>query len=221
MKTKFKILFWIVVIITILLSIFSIIEYRNKQSILNDIKTYQDSMITYKTKDGKNAAEIRVLQGSRDELLEVVKSKDKEVYNLIKENKNLKSITSVKTETRIDTTTIVDSFFVQKADSSLNIKDSVYIVKNISNEHYDANVRIINDSIKLGFIVYNRFHVIPKEKSNGFLKPKSLIVEVINDNPYTITTGMSSFEIKKQPKFVVPKIVAAVAVVVGTIILIK
>lgn len=214
--SKFHLLLIISIIAVLLLLMFSYKQYIEKSDIQSQLEAVNDTMIVYKTKEGKNAAEIKVLKGTKSQLLEIVKIKDKEVYNLIKSTKNVRTITKLNTETRIDTVTKVDTLIVKSGDSLT--KDSVYITKNIKNDYYTADIKVVNDSLSLGLKVKNDFKIIGKEKSNGLFKRNTLVIDVINENPYTYSTELTSYEITPKKK-VLPKILLIAGSIAAILIL--
>ena len=216
---KFHILLGISIVAILLLLSYAYKQYNEKTVIADQLAAVTDTVTLYKTKEGKNAAIISVLKGSKKELLAIAKYKDKEIYELVKKTKNIKSVTSLKTETRIDTISKVDTMYVHVGETS-NEVDSILITKEINNPFYQANIRIINDSIAVGLKVKNDFNVVIKEVSNGFFKGNTLKVDVVNNNPYTYTTGLSSYEFTPKKK-VLPKILIVAGSIVTGIILLK
>jgi len=101
------------------------------------------------------------------------------------------------------------------------VKPKVYITKNINNRWYSANVKVINDSLDLKIKTFNEYTILPKYESNGWFKPKTLVVEVINHNPYTETTGLSSYKFERKRKHTGLKIIGIVGGLVGGYLLLK
>jgi hypothetical protein len=79
---------------------------------------------------------------------------------------------------------------------------------------------LVDDSLRLGVNKKNDFDVITRYKSNGCLRAKTLVVDVVNKNPYTVTTGLSSFEILPKNKTGL-KISLGLAVGVGAYLLLR
>lgn len=201
------------------------------------ISAITDTVHQYKTKDNKNGAYIKTILGSRNDLLSIAKQKDSTIYKLLKSNKNITDATSLTTKTNIDTTSKTDHSFVSikekvndtnkitgivttKIEEKIIKPDSINIQKHIDNPWYTADIGIINDSTKLKLSVINKFSITHEYKSNGFLKPKSLIVNVVDDNPYTKTTGLSSYQLAAPKSKFVPGIITGAAIVIGTLLLI-
>lgn len=178
-------------------------------------KALADTVTIYKTKEGKNAATIRVIQTtSRKQAIEIAKTRNANIALQLQRNRDIVSITEFTTLTRIDT--------VVKMEQILLPNDSNVVFKReIKNEHYHAQVAMRGDSLALGIEVYNKHTITHQEKSNGLFKEDTYIVDVVNDNPYTQNTGLASYEIKpkKKNKFLKGVIVGAAAVVGGIILL--
>lgn len=215
---RFHLLLLISVITTALLLFLVFKEKSNNTSAKNQIVALTDTVHHYKTKDNKNAAQIAILKGSKSEILRILETKDKEILDLVKKTKNIVTITKINTVTRVDTIAKVDTLFIRAGDSVL--KDSIYITKFIKNDYYTADIKIINDSVALKLDVKNDFKIITKEKPNGLFKPKTLVIEVINENPYTYTTDLSSFEITPKKK-IIPKALVIGAAIIGGILILK
>ena len=158
------------------------------------IMAVTDTLHHYVTADGKNATYIQTLIANRDDLMAISKRKDTVVYKLLLKNKNINDITSVKTQVRIDTVSRIDTEYIVKDGKHVPL-DSVYLTKTIDNKYYTAAIRIVNDSVALKIRVTDNITLTHEYKSNGFLRPKSLIVIVINDNPYSFNMGLSSYQI--------------------------
>ncbi len=194
----------------IAVGILCVVIYRQYHKIeLNQtqIEALTDTVTVYKTKAGKNGAYRKILTGTKDELLTALKTVDPTSYNLIKRTPSIHYLTTSTTETRIDTVTKVDTIRVLDANNKPVSHDSLYITKSIKNKYYDADIKLVNDSISLGLLVRNKSTIsaIDTNLNKGFfkfLKPKSYIVKVENDNPYTYNTGLTTYEIKQKSKAV-------------------
>ena len=215
--SKFHLLLIISSVAILLLLYFLYGQYSENKLNQDQLKAVTDTMTVYKTKDGKNAAQISILKGEKKDLILIAEKRDSELAKLIKETKNLKSVTKFSTKTIMDTVSKVDTMYVQVGDSSK--KDSIYITKKIKNPYYTADIKIINDSLHLGLSTVDTISVVSREKSNGFLKRKTLVIDVIVENPYSSITGLNSFEVTAPKKRLIPKIIAVAAIVGGVLLL--
>lgn len=187
------------------------IAYRQSVEITNkgaQIKAITDTVTYYKTKAGKNAAYRPVFVGTEAEVLAVTKQTAPEVYKTIKSTKGLQSFIQLQTITKIDTIVRVDTIY------------KTGFTKQINNEYYTANISLNKDSLSLAMKLKNDFDISTHLKSNGFLKGKTLVVDVVNKNPYTVTTGISSFQIQPKKKTGL-KISIGLAVGIGAYLLLK
>lgn len=171
-----------------------------------------DTVTLYRTKAGLNGAVKTVFVGTKDQVLGATKQTNTEAYNVIKNTKNIQSYTQLKTVTKIDTVVKVDTVFIVHGVRHVNTT--------ISNPYYSADVEVVNDSLKLGLKVINDFDIVTKYKSNGFLKGKTLVVDVVNKNPYTINSGLTSFQIQPKKRTGL-KISIGLGVAVGAYLLLK
>lgn len=221
LKRNNSLIFYLFLVVTILL--LSILYNLHNKIVFKDnqIAALSDTLTVYKTKEGKNAAYISVLTGSKNELLSILKKKDKENYNLIKKTPGIQTLTNLGTITRIDTITKLDTIIIKDTDKNPSTPDSIYITKNITNKYYEADIKIIQDSLAFKLSVVNDFKIMTRYKNNGFLKSKSLIVDVVNNNPYTITTGLTSFNIVKSRSNTGFKIGLGLGIAAGTYLLLK
>lgn len=203
---------FVLLIIVMLLGYFLHQLDQKNRSQSSQIRALTDTLTTYKTKDGKNAAYISVLEGTRDELLEVTKKKDKEVYDLLKKVKNLEQVIKFSATTAIDTVVLVDTVIVKDSSGAVIKPSQLYALKTISNPHYWARIELKNDSLDHSLKVYNDFLLHTRYESNGWFKPKTLIVDIANNNPYTETTGLSSYKITPPKRNNTWKIIIGTAV---------
>ena len=98
--------------------------------------------------------------------------------------------------------------------------EPLHIKKQINNAWYTADIEINADSLDFKLRNRDEFNMMHRDKPNGFLKPKTYIVDVINQNLYSFNTGLSSYEFTpKQKKGL--KIVLGIAAGIGTYLLLK
>ena len=205
----------------LLTGLFAYLAYSNKQEVKGkelQISALTDTLTRYKTKDGKNAAYTRVLEGTKKELLAITEKQDKHLNTLLKETKGLRTVTTHSTITRTDTVVKVDTLILPTDTQPL------YIAKHITNEYYDAEVVIKGDSLSLTHTSYNEFDYLLQDKPAkgffGFLKPTTYIVEAVNNNPYTITKNLRTIQIKTKSKNGL-KIGTGIAIGIAAVLLIK
>lgn len=190
-----------------------IIENKSDQ-----LKAATDTVTLYKTKDGKNGAYIRVLEGTKKEVLAITKMQDQRIYDLIKETKGLRNYTNHGVETRVDTTVRTDTVRLPSANKPL------YAKTHIDNEYYTAEVELIGDSTKLIVVTFNEFDYLQHDKPAkglfGFLKPDTYIIEAINLNPKTVTKNLRTIQIRPKERTGL-KIGIGVAAGIAAVLLLK
>lgn len=198
-----------------------ILKDNSKIAIANQVLVAEtDTLHQYKTKDHKNAAYIQtIITSDRAQLLVVSKAKDSVAYKLLIADKRIVDLTHVKPSTRIDTTTLIDSEYFTK-NGVITKPDSLVINKTINNKWFNAKIGIVNDSLSFKLITYDDLIVTHHLVSTGLFKPQNLVVYVIDQNPYSKITGLSSYEIAvpKQSR-VLPFVAGAVATTLLLILL--
>ena len=179
------------------------IGHNEDQKSKNFIKSLQDSIQTYKNKEGKEVAKISTINSSIKDFIDL-QSKDKEIQELqklVKEYKNkLKnqgSVTKFSNNTKVETKTITkieyDTIIVNniqeiypKYKSDFNLKGWIA-----------GDIIASKDSTNINLEVYNEYSVIIGEESQGWFKPKKTFVEVINHNPYSSTEKLRTYQVEK------------------------
>lgn len=173
-----------------------------------------DTVHHYKTVNGLNAAYIQTVVADKATLVAVSAKKDSVIASLLKKNSNITDITHVQSTTSNDTTAKVDTEYVVKNGAKVKA-DSIYIDKSIINKWYSAQVSVRADSISLKIKTYDDFVIDHEFKSQGFLKPNLLDVNVINLNPNSVNTGLSSYQIAvPKPNYWLPAGGGAAAVII-------
>ena len=194
---------------------FAIKHYASKasaQTALNSALT--DTVHHYKTANGLNAAYIQTIVADKATLVAVAAKKDSVIASLLKSNSKITDITHVQSTTYHDTVAKIDTEYVVK--NGVKIKtDSVFINKTITNKWYVADINVRVDSVGLKLKTYDDFVVDHEFKPQGFLKAPVLNVNVINLNPNSVNTGLSSYQIAvPKPNYWLPAGGGAAAVII-------
>ena len=173
----------------------SISDAKKVLSYENIISAQNDTISRYKDKLGREVAKIQSFeQASLKDFLKI-NFQDSTIQKLQKElslqkKKNVQYLAVIETYTKIDTTAKV-----------------IYIPTEVPTQpiytyRYSDDWITLNDTVshiqsKFKLEVYNDFVV------NSHRQKNTLITEVTNNNPYTITTGIRSFStsLPKQKKF--------------------
>ena len=151
------------------------------------ITAFQDSIKYYKDKDGKNSAEIALLEGSKDNLLKIIGKSDAHLTKLLK--KGASSGTVFNQTTKFDTIVTVERD---------TVNGLVEFNKSIKNNWIDLQVKVKDDSLLTSLQTTDSLSVSFQKVKQGFLKPKKSVVVITNANPYVNTTGLRSFDIPKK-----------------------
>ena len=200
------------------LSWYTLDQHKTINNSKNQIKSITDTLTLYKTKDGKNGAYIRVLEGSKSEILAITEKQDKRIFDLIKETKGLRTLTTHDVVTRTDTTVRIDTLILPSYNKKL------YLSKTINDEYYNAKITVDGDSLTLKHTSYNEFDYMLRDKPGTGLfkafKPTTYVVEAINLNPNTITKNLRTIQIKTKSKNGL-KIGTGIAIGIAAVLLIK
>lgn len=159
-------------------------SYEEQSSL---ITAFQDSVKYYKNKDGKNSAEIALLEGSKENLLKIIGKSDAQLTKLLK--KGASSGTVFNQTTKFDTVVTVQRDTVNGVIEYNN---------SIKNNWIDLQVKVKDDSLQTFLQTRDSLSVSFQKVKQGFLKPKKSVVVITNANPYVKTTGLRSFDIPKK-----------------------
>lgn len=218
----YKVVSITIIVILLLLNLKSCKNTQDtKKDYVNTINALQDTMTTYRTKDGVQVAKISLIETERAIQFLEIKSKDAVIVKLQEEvKKNEKrlgksgSVTVITNTTEVKT---VDTTYVTSKDTIIR-NDTVFVYPEYSSfikkglrkdSTYWAtiNVKSNKDSTSVGVSLNNSYVVvIGNERKKGFknlFKPKVPFVEVTNENPYTETKTLRSYQVKvpKSKKF--------------------
>lgn len=159
-------------------------SYEEQSSL---ITAFQDSVKYYKDKDGKNSAQIALLEGSKENLLKIIGKSDAQLTKLLK--KGASSGTVFNQTTKFDTIVTVQRDTVNGVIEYNN---------SIKNNWIDLQVKVKDDSLETFLQTRDSLSVSFQKVKQGFLKPKKSVVVITNANPYVKTTGLRAFDIPKK-----------------------
>lgn len=159
-------------------------SYEEQSSL---ITAFQDSVKYYKDKDGKNSAEIALLEGSKENLLKIIGKSDAQLTKLLK--KGASSGTVFNQTTKFDTIVTVQRDTVNGVIEYNN---------SIKNNWIELQVKVKDDSLHTSLETRDSLSVSFQKVKQGFLKPKKSVVVITNANPYVKTTGIRSFDIPQK-----------------------
>jgi len=159
-------------------------NYEEQSSL---ITSFQDSIKYYKDKDGKNSAQIALLEGSKENLLKIIGKSDAQLTKLLKKGASSGTV--------FNQTTKFDTIVTVKRDT---INGVIEFNNSIKNNWIDLQVRVKDDSLHTFLETRDSLSVSFQKVKQGFLKPKKSVVVVTNANPYVKTTGLRSFDIPQK-----------------------
>ena len=200
-KKAYNILLYIIFILLILILFKQCNYYKdNYQEQKTLTESILDTLTVWKDKDSLNHAKIQVIENNRLKDFLDLQTKDEEIQKLqklVKENqKKLKDKGSV---TYIAGETIFDTVFVPKLEYVEILKDNT-IYDSISNSWITSHFGFSKDSVYYDLIVTNKYSVIIGEEKERLFKPPRLYVEVINENPYSETTSLRTYQVSNNIK---------------------
>lgn len=176
-------------------------SYKDKYNTEKDlINSLQDTLKVWKDKDSLNHAKIQVIETQKTKDFLNLQTKNEEIQKLqqlVKDNqKKLKdkgSVTYIAGKTKFDTVFITKLEYVEILGDN-TIHDS------ISNSWITSHFGFSKDSVYFDLTVTNRYSVIIGEEKEGLFKPPRLYVEVINENPYSETTSLRTYQVSNNSK---------------------
>lgn len=192
----FKIIERVLVIASIIFiwSLYSNKKAQFKQS-QNLITAAQDSLIVWKSKDGKNLAKIAVLETENSQTLQKLESQDttiNELKQLVKRNKKrLKkqgSASIIKSETDINSTTIT------QVESGEDLKFPIYKGQ-IQNPWYRISSIATKDSTSYKIKVFSNLNLTIGLESQGLFKKKKPFAIANDENPNTNIKDMRTYQV--------------------------
>jgi len=204
-----------IIVIIVLLNIKACKKQQDtKKDYVNTINALQDTMTTYRTKDGVQVARISLIETERAIQFLEIKSKDAVIVKLqgeVKKNeKRLGKSGSVTVITNTTEVKTVDTTYITSKDTIVR-NDTVFVypeysslikrgLRNDSTYWVTANVKANKDSTSFELGIQNSYVVVlGREKPKGFkalFKPKIAFAEVTNENPYTSTKTIRSYRVE-------------------------
>jgi hypothetical protein len=159
------------------------------------IAEQDDSLRMHRDQFGRWTTERSVIVGQYEEVKKLLVRKDSTLKELSQRlDKATISLTILKTKTQSTAsspTTIVirDSILVPDtcADFLPEYRSS------FSDRWRSYSVRATGDSIYVDYTSFNSFSIKQRWERQGLFKPKAIMLEVVNDNPYTSTIDTQSF----------------------------
>ena len=138
-----------------------------------------------------------------------LKSKDEDIQKLQQLVSNYKSkLKKQGSATIFETTTEIEDKVPTKVDSIIYPKDGLIVKKPVYNSSFNlggwvvGSTKATEDSTQISLKVRNEYSVIIGEESQGWFKSKKPFVEIINQNPYSETKSLRTYQVQlPKPKY--------------------
>lgn len=167
---------------------FGVIKDRKIAVQTNLITASADSLHHFKTSTGSVGGFISTLQGTKEDLVNVLKSKleadssKQAIIDSLNKDKNIQSMASIKTESNSSFTHKVDTVY-----SNINFRDS------ISTKWYDADINVSRGISKWGIRQKDELNLTTTLKDNkGWFTGSTLTTYATSANPDERVTGLTS-----------------------------
>lgn len=195
MKTISQILWrnWFGLLIALIAFILLFQQCEDNRALASNNHALQSTNKIYKNKLGTLTTQNASLELTKKELEEKVINQDEKIKVLSKGFKEIKFISKTKTITQIDT---IKTIFKEPIPCSFVREGS------ISKEWYYFKYKIDSTSLKIDTLkIPNEQIIVSGLKSNGIFKPKTLLTEVTNTNPFISNISFQSYIRKDQVKW--------------------
>ena len=194
-KSIIKFIPYIIIILLIIIIIFlQRCSVRKQNAYINNITSYKDTAKTYKDKTGNLISYNETLEAqNRQQLSDLLKA-NKQLYLLQQSFKTVESATEIKT-------------VIKLLHDTIHFKDSIPCNFDIfsivdTNKWYHLKVLIGPDLFSIDTLsIFNTQSCVIGEKKVSFWKKPKRRIEVINTNPYFITTNIGSYVISEDKKW--------------------
>lgn len=154
-----------------------------------------DSLHTYKNREGLNIAERKLLSGTISQLKELHLSDSSKLAKLINKNTLSATVLNTTTSASITSATVIE----YKTDTLVKCDTSCYPVYNTDYYTRWEHMQVLagKDSVRVNYQVYNEFEIVQENRKEGPWYHRSTIpyIMVKNNNPRTATTALNSFAI--------------------------
>lgn len=159
----------------------------------SNILALNDSISTYKLKNGQLVASKESILLDKAMAIDLVLSKDRELNEMAKKFSNIKTITKIVSQTKIDTMNV---YFTDTIPCDFNKIGSKYekwysFDYQLNQKSFSINNLTIPDTLKL----------ISGIKRKWFLGKETLVVDVMHKNPLIQVTNIQHVLVQPKKKF--------------------
>lgn len=182
-------------LVGIISSYFTFKKEIKKQTSLYE--SVSDTLKVFKNKNGEYVAKILAIEVEKEKDFTTIKNLsgiNKELQDLVisksKEVKDLQMALIHKSETIIEHR---DTVYFPNPETALVLKD-LTLLTSLNNKWIDVTYGIDKGLYSLDLRVYNEFDVTIGYEKTGWFKPTKSYVEVVNKNPYTMTSDLKAYK---------------------------
>lgn len=187
------------IVALILLTVFSCNQYQDKKELKKEINNtsefLQDTVFYYENKKGEWVATKKSLAGDKDQLevlLSIYIDSTEQLKGLVKKYKKVAAAGNIKTVTKIDSVFIPFDRSIE-FDFSRKFK--------VDNPWYSITGRVHRSGLDVdNLTVFNQMSFVLGVRKNGWFKPKTYSIDVLNSNPFIKTTGVDSYQFTEDIK---------------------
>lgn len=172
----------------------------------NVVAYLQDSLKTYKDREGRFVAERKVLEGSLEDIKSTTKLVNNKPLQELTKTKGITHGSTISTETRIDTVTYV------RVDT---IQGKCYFKDSIENEYLSLKETLQGDSMYRSISFKDTISYALVEAKNG------TIVRIKNESIYARTNNVHSFTVAKRKRSLAGRILEYSLVAIATFMIAK
>ena len=186
-----------IIIIAVIVVIFIFREgcnRRNNDKLISDIQNYKTEAQTYKTKLGLEVSTNKALILETQDQMKTLLASNDTLKEWISKFKNIKGGVVIKENTIIKEVAVPFDKIIPcdfKPFKSNKIDKYFQFYSTI------ANTGLTIDSLKIP----NESRIVIGERKDGVFKPKKMVVDVNNSNPYIRTSNISGFGYEPKKKF--------------------
>jgi len=210
MKIDIKTAVFLIIIVVLLLCLFDTcsrnVDYKSE---VNKYLNYKDTVLHYKSKNGKLISYNESLKLTRETMLFLNDSLNDALKEL-----RIKKPTSY---TKIVTKYVIDTVEIEFRDT-LPCDDFIRSFV-LDSSYYSLSGIITKEALSISRLeIPNTQRIVVGTKKNGLLKPNQYIIAIQNDNPYMKVVGIQNYELTPKKRWFEKQWVNFVAgVVVGGI----
>ena len=146
-------------------------------------------------KEGKSRAEVATISAEKEVIKKVyeaeIDSIRKSIPGIGRNGRNLIESTNIRTETR-------DSVILKTVYDTIVVNGEIGTLRSYQYSDRWASFKLDPLTNSLEYATTDSLSIVKYNKKNGFLKKRSVAVQVISHNPKSTITGLTQFEIKQE-----------------------